>query len=56
LACLRFHQRGKLEQLGIEIGSFDWKSANFGSSPIPSFPEINQKLSSNLPRSKLVEQ
>jgi hypothetical protein len=23
LACLRFHQRGKLEQLGIEIGSFD---------------------------------
>jgi hypothetical protein len=23
LACLRFEQRGKLEQLGVEIGSFD---------------------------------
>ena len=24
--------KGGLDQLGIEIGSFDWKSANFGSS------------------------
>ena len=34
LASLRFEQRGKLDQLGIETGSFDWKSADFGSSPI----------------------
>ncbi len=31
LASLRFEQRGKLEQLGIEIGTLDRKSDNFGS-------------------------
>ena len=37
LASLRFEQRGKLEQLGIEIDTLDWKQVNFGSSTIPSF-------------------
>jgi hypothetical protein len=36
LASLRFEQRGKLDQMGIEIGSFDWKSVNFGSPQHPS--------------------
>jgi len=34
LASIRFEQRGKLDHLGIEIGIFDWKSADFGSSPV----------------------
>ena len=36
LASLRFPQRVKLDQLGIEIGSFDWKSAIYSSSPDPA--------------------
>jgi hypothetical protein len=34
LASLRFEHRSKLDKLGIEIDSFDEKSADFGSSPI----------------------
>jgi hypothetical protein len=33
LASLRFEQRGKLDQLGIEIGSIDEKSHHFHSIP-----------------------
>jgi len=33
-ASLRFEQREKLDQLGVEICSFDWKSDDFGSSRI----------------------
>jgi hypothetical protein len=45
LASLRFDQRGTLEQLGIEIGSFDLNQENFSSSPIPSFPELDKMRS-----------
>lgn len=37
LGSLRFEHRSKLDQLEIEIGSFDTKIADFGSSPIPCF-------------------
>ena len=33
-ASLRFEQRGKLEQLGIEVGTFEKESSNLGSSPV----------------------
>jgi hypothetical protein len=33
LASLHFQQRRKLDQSGIEIGSIDENSFNFGSSP-----------------------
>ncbi len=46
LTSLRFEQREKLDQLEIEIGSFDLKSANFGSSPVSKFQGFfNQKHS-----------
>ena len=32
-ASFRFEQRERLDQLEIEIGSINWNSANFGSSP-----------------------
>jgi len=31
LASLRFEQRGRLDQLGVNISSIEKKSANFGS-------------------------
>ena len=34
---LRFEHRGKLNQLGIEIGSLALLTANIGSKPIPKF-------------------
>jgi len=35
LASFRFDEWDKIEQMGIEIGSIDYISANLGSSPIP---------------------
>ena len=37
LGSLRFDQRGKLEQLGIEIGSLALLTGNIGSRSIPKF-------------------
>ena len=33
LASLRFQQRGKLDEFGIEIGTFDPKTSYLWSSP-----------------------
>ena len=45
LVSSRFEQRGKLEQLGIEIGTFkEQKQLNIGSSPVPKFLDISIRI------------
>lgn len=39
-ASLRFEQREKLDQLGIEVGNFDWKPSKNGSSPMLIFSKF----------------